>query len=98
MQFCDYVMAEVPIRKAALPGHLKAKLKVCGDYPVTVNPNLEMHQQPLPQPEELMCNLGGGHGFRKVDLADAYNQIQLAPESQQHLALSTHHGVLLQKC
>lgn len=31
------------------------------------------------------------------DLADAYNQIPLAPESQKRLALSTHKGVLLQK-
>ena len=30
------------------------------------------------------------------DLADAYNQIELGPESQRRLALSTHRGVLLQ--
>ena len=34
--------------------------------------------------------------FTKVDLADAYNQIRLGPESQKRLALSTHRGVLLQ--
>jgi hypothetical protein len=43
-----------------------------------------------------MRRLGGGHGFSKIDLADAYNQIKLAPESQRRLALSTHRGVLLQ--
>ena len=32
---------------------------------------------------------------QKIDVADAYNQILLAPESQQRLALSTHKGVLL---
>ena len=37
------------------------------------------------------------HYFSKVDLADAYNQIELGPESQKRLALSTHRGVLLQK-
>ncbi|KAL5494059.1 hypothetical protein EMCRGX_G015329 [Ephydatia muelleri] len=47
-------------------------------------------------PEDLMQRLGGGHGFTKIDLADAYNQIQLSPESQKRLALSTHRGVLLQ--
>ena len=34
-----------------------------------------------------------GYCFTKVDLADAYNQINLAPESQKRLALSTHGGV-----
>ena len=33
----------------------------------------------------------------KIDLADAYNQIMLTPESQKKLALSTHRGVLLQR-
>ena len=44
-----------------------------------------------------MRRLGGGYGFTKIDLADAYNQIKLALESQQRLALSTHKRVLLQK-
>nr|KAG5686850.1 hypothetical protein BaRGS_029895 [Batillaria attramentaria] len=39
---------------------------------------------------ELMQKLGGGFGYTKIDLADAYNQIKLAPESQRRLALSTH--------
>ena len=43
-----------------------------------------------------MQRLGGGYGYTKIDLADAYNQIKLAPESQRRLALSTHRGVLLQ--
>ena len=50
----------------------------------------------MPLPEDLMQKLGGGYGFTKIDLADAYNQIMLAPESQKRLAISTHRGVLLQ--
>ena len=44
-----------------------------------------------------MRKLSGGYYYTKLDLADAYNQIMLAPESQRRLALSTHQGVLLQK-
>ncbi|XP_052825371.1 cystinosin [Octopus bimaculoides] len=51
----------------------------------------------MPLPGELMQKLGGGFGYTKIDLADAYNQIKLAPESQRRLALSTHRGVLLQQ-
>ena len=43
-----------------------------------------------------MRKLAGGYGFTKIDLADAYNQIALKPESQKKLALSTHTGPLLQ--
>ena len=51
----------------------------------------------MPLPKDLMRKLRGGHGFTKIDLADAYNQIKLGPKSQRSLALSTHKGVLLQK-
>ena len=44
-----------------------------------------------------MQKLGGGFGYTKIDLTDAYNQIKLGPESQRRLALSTHRGVLLQQ-
>jgi hypothetical protein len=82
VQFCDYGTPVVPVRKAQQPGQKKPALRICGDYSVTVNPQLEMHRQPMPRPEDLMRRLGGGHGFSKIDLADAYNQIKLAPKSQ----------------
>ena len=87
----------VPVRKSKLPGQHTAAIRVCGDYSVTVNQQLETHRQPIPLPEELVLKFGGGYGFTKIDLADAYHQIPLSPESQKKLALSTHRGVLLQK-
>ena len=95
MSFNDWGTPVVPVRKAA---HTSSKpaLRVCGDYSVTVNPQLEAHQHPLPFPEELMQRLGGGYGFTKIDLADAYNQVRFGPKSRERLALSTHRGVLLQ--
>ena len=96
IQFNDYGTPVVPIRKQLLSNQKKAKLRVCGDYSVTVNPQLETHRHPIPLPEDLMRKLGGGYFFSKIDLADAYNQIELGPESQRRLALSTHRGVLLQ--
>ena len=88
-QFSAYGTPVVSIRKAAFAGK-PAKLRVCGDYSITVNHQLESHRHPMPLPENLMRKLGGGYGFTKIDLADAYNQIMLAPESQKRLALSTH--------
>ena len=83
--FNSYGTPVVPIRKSPLPGQAKASIRVCGDYSVTVNS------------EDLMRKLGRGYCFSKIDLANAYNQICLSPDSQKKLALSTHKGVLLQK-
>ena len=41
--FNDYGTPVVPVRKALLPGQKKARLRVCGDYSITVNPQLETH-------------------------------------------------------
>ena len=90
VRFNDYGTPIVPVRK---PG---GKIRVCGDYSKTVNTQLETHRQPIPLPEDLFRKLAGGHGYTKIDLADAYNQIPLGPESQKKLALSTQRGVLLQ--
>ena len=95
--FNSYGTPVVPIRKSPLPGQAKASIRVCGDYSVTVNLQLEDHRQPIPLPEDLMRKLGRGYCFSKIDLANAYNQIYLSPDSQKKLALSTHKGVLLQK-
>nr|KAG5689431.1 hypothetical protein BaRGS_012253 [Batillaria attramentaria] len=97
VQFNDYGTPVVPIRKTNSAGALKPKLRICGDYSVGINDQLADHRHPMPLPEELMQKLGGGFGYTKIDLADAYNQIKLAPESQRRLALSTHRGVLLQQ-
>ncbi|XP_014671627.1 PREDICTED: uncharacterized protein K02A2.6-like [Priapulus caudatus] len=94
-QFNDSGTPVVLIRKVGPPGEQKPKLRVCGDYSVMVNPQLDTHRHPMPLPEDLMRKLGGGHGFTKLDLVDVYNQIKLASESQKRLALSTHRGVLL---
>ena len=97
VQFNGYGTPVVPIRKAQTSQTLKPKLRICGDYSVGINDQLEDHRHPMPLPEELMQKLGGGFGYTKIDLADAYNQIKLSPESQRKLALSTHRGVLLQQ-
>ena len=47
--FNSYGTPVVPIRKSPLPGQAKASIRVCGDYSVTVNSQLEDHRQPIPQ-------------------------------------------------
>ena len=94
--FNEYGTPVVPVRKQSQPNQPSGAVRVCGDYSVFINGQLETYRQPMPLPEDLMRRLDGTHYFSKVDLADAYNQIELGPESQRRLALSTHRGVLLQ--
>ena len=79
--FNEYGTPVVPVRKQSLPNQPTPSVRVCGDYSVFINVQLETHRQPMPLPEDLMRRLGGTHYFSKVDLADAYNQIELGPES-----------------
>ena len=52
-----------------------------------------MQRFPLPHPEELRAALAGGKIFLKVDLADAYLQLEVDPESRKYLVLSIHKGL-----
>ena len=48
--FNSYGTPVVPIRKTPLPGQAKPGIRVCGDYSVTVNSQLEDHRQPISLP------------------------------------------------
>ena len=68
-------------------------VRVCGDYKVTINPHLDINQYPLPRAEELFAALNGGVHFTKLDLSEAYLQIELDEESKKYLVVNTHKGL-----
>ena len=55
----------VQICKKALPGHPNGKIRVCGDYSVAINSELETHCYPIPLPEDLMRKFSSGYGSLK---------------------------------
>ena len=65
----------------------------CGDYSVTVNPQLHVPQYPIPLPEDVFLKLRGGQRFTKLDLKSAYQQLPLDPESQELVTINTHRGL-----
>lgn len=68
-------------------------LRVCGDYKTTVNPVLVVDKYPLPRPDDLMSQLAGGQRFSKIDLSQAYQQVQLDDESRKFVTINTHQGL-----
>ena len=66
--------------------------RLCGDYAVTVYPQLNVPQLPIPLPEVVFVKLQGRKRFTKLDLKNAY-QLPLDPDSQQFVTINTHHGL-----
>ena len=69
------------------------KVRLCGDYKVTVNQCLNVDQYPIPKPDELMATLPTGRYFSKLDLSQAYQQMQMEEESAKYLTINTHLGL-----
>ena len=67
--------------------------RICGDYKVTVNQDLDVDQYPLPKPEELFTSLAGGQHFSKLDLSQAYQQLLLDEDSKRYTTINTHKGL-----
>lgn len=66
------------------------KVRLCADFSTGLNDALDIHQYPLPAPEDLFTKLNGGTCFAKLDLADAYFQIEVDEDSKNLLTINTH--------
>ena len=62
----------------------------CGDYVVTVNPQLNVPHYPIPLPEEGFHKLRGGQLFTKMDLKNAYQQLLIDEDSLPYVTNNTH--------
>lgn len=68
-------------------------IRLCGDYKVSVNKVIQIEQYPLPTAEDLFATLAGGKVFSKLDLSNAYLQLELDDQSKQYLPVNTHLGL-----
>ena len=69
------------------------RFRICGDYKVTINQVLDVDQYPLPKPDELFATLAKGKVFSKLDLSQAYLQLQLDEKSIPYVTINTHQGL-----
>ena len=87
IQYSDWAAPIVPVKKPS------GEIRICGDYKVTVNQALQVPQHPIPRAEELFQALNGGEKFTKLDLSQAYQQVELDPESKKYVSINTHLGL-----
>ena len=82
--FCEWAAPIVVVPKK------DGRLRICGDYKVTINPSLDVDQHPLPKPEDIFVSLSGGTKFTVLDLLQAYNQLLLDDHSKKLVTINTH--------
>ena len=71
-------------------------VRICGDFKGTINPALQAEQYPLPRIEDIFASLAGGKKFSKIDLRQAYHQIELEEESRKYVYLTINTSGLFQ--
>ena len=67
-------------------------VRLCGDYKVTINPVIREDKFPLPRVEDIFAKMAGGKRVSKIDLKNAYLQMEVEETSKQYLTINTHKG------
>ena len=75
----------------------KQSVRICGDFRLTVNPVSKLDNYPIPKVENLFTKLQGGKSFTKLDIHQAYQQLELADESKKYVVISTHKAFPIHK-
>ena len=87
VQFSEWAAPIVPVTKP------DGSIRVCGDYKLTVNQASHTEQYPLPRVEDLFAALAGGKTFTKLDLSQAYLQLEMDESCKKFLTVNTHKGL-----
>ena len=87
VSYSEWAAPVVPVPKA------EGTIRLCGDYKVTINPQLEVDQYPLPKPDNIFATLSEGKWFSKIDLKHAYQQLELAESCRPYVTINTRRGL-----
>ncbi|XP_064103375.1 uncharacterized protein K02A2.6-like [Macrobrachium nipponense] len=87
VDYSDWSTPLVPIVKD------NGQVRLCGDYKVTLNPQLQVAQHPLPNPKDMFATLSGCSVFSKIDLRQAFQQLSMDENSKSLCTVNTHLGL-----
>ncbi|KAL1447039.1 hypothetical protein WDU94_005679, partial [Cyamophila willieti] len=73
------------------------KIRICGDYKETLNKYLIVDKYPVPRVEDIINSLGNGKVWSKLDLSQAYQQLELDEPSQMLTTVNTIKGLFKYK-
>ncbi|XP_061152316.1 uncharacterized protein K02A2.6-like [Syngnathus typhle] len=88
VDWSEWATPIVPVAKKS-----SDKVRICGDFKVTVNPVMHADQYPLPRIDDIFASLANGEHFTKIDLAQAYLQMEMDESSRKYLTINTHKGL-----
>ncbi|KAI2644841.1 Retrovirus-related Pol polyprotein [Labeo rohita] len=101
-----HIKGKITLKEDAVPKFHKARpvryairqkkdgsVRLCGDFKVSVNPELHVEKYPLPRIEDIFATLSGGRHFSKINLAEAYLQMEMEEDSKVLLTINTHKGL-----
>jgi len=86
-KFSDWAAPIVPVAKQ------DGTIRICSNYKLTVNKFAKPDIYPLPKIDELSTALTGGRAFSKLDLSQAYQQLELSDESKPYTTINTYRGL-----
>ncbi|UYV63361.1 K02A2.6-like, partial [Cordylochernes scorpioides] len=90
-------LCEVASSKWATPVVVVPKknkeIRICCDFKVTLNKFLDTAAYPLPTQQDLFSTLAKGKYFSKLDLRNAYLQLEVDPGTRPLLTINTHKGL-----
>lgn len=91
ISYSDWGSPIVPVVKK------DGSIRICGDYSATINKESKLEPYPIPTLDNLLLKLSNGKRFTKLDLSQAYHQLELAPESRKFTCVTTHRGLFQYK-
>ncbi|KAG8173745.1 hypothetical protein JTE90_023235 [Oedothorax gibbosus] len=88
VRYSQWAAPIVPVLKSD-----KTSIRICGDFKLTANIAIDPDQYPLPKADDIFASLAGGIQFSKLDLKNAYNQLELDEASRKFTVINTHLGL-----
>ena len=70
-----------------------SSIRICGDFKLTINPVSSLDSYPIPKVKDLFSTLSVGKVFTKLDLQQAYQQLELDENMWSSILIVDYFGI-----